>query len=94
MKINFSKIKLMGINGKELQGVSTPTGIIAFHKHIGEVIYASAKTIALWEIAKEIYNGEEVELTQVQADELRAMADKLGSPFMERTFVEFINTAK
>lgn len=64
MKVNFSKIKLLDLEGKVI-----PKAIL--HKTLAGVIYQYTKNLDLVEVARKINKGEEVELRDSEVTEIR-----------------------
>lgn len=62
---DFSKVKLVGIDGKSDE-VDNP-----IHKTIGNIIFNMAKTLDLVEVAREIWAGKAVSLKSNEAKEIK-----------------------
>lgn len=86
-KVNFSKAILKDIEGSI---ITTP-----IYKELANMIYRLTGDLGMLDIAKTIYDGKEVELTEKQLEEVKAIInfDKGGvalAAFVRRDLMEFI----
>lgn len=69
---DFSKIKLLGIDGNA-GVIDRKNGGEDIYKTIGNIIYRSAKTLDLVDVAREIWAGKSVFLKTNEAKEIRSL---------------------
>lgn len=67
MKYNFSKIRITDLDSKKTPNV--------LHKSVANLLWHSAKTLDLVDIAIFINRGEEVDLDKSEIEELRTLID-------------------
>ena len=85
MKLNFSELKLHAIDGTKLN--------IEFHKLLANAIYVWVKDIRYLELARNIYKGIEVDLSN---EELDAITEVVQNPsagiaaFVREAYKKFI----
>lgn len=87
MKINFSKIKLRDIEGREIKNSK-------IHKGIANAIYMFAKNLDLLEIAIKINKGEEVELRESDIAEIETIINSKEAGFMAFARKAILDTIK
>jgi hypothetical protein len=66
MKINFTEIKLVDVDGQKL-----PES--AFHKTIANILYQKVQTLDLVDVAMKINKGEEVEVSAAALKEIETV---------------------
>jgi len=66
MRIDFSKIKMLDLDNKEVKDHN-------IHKTIANILYLNAKTLDLVETAREINKGATVELDKSEIQEIRQL---------------------
>ncbi len=85
MKYDFTKIELIGIDDKVIAKAE-------FHKTMGNALHAYASDVEFVEIAKAIWRGEEVELTDKQLEEVRKVINGPNiALYARKAFNDFIN---
>ena len=87
MKINFSKIILTDIEGKEIKDSN-------IHKAIWNWLFTGAKNLDLVEIWQKIYRGEEVELRDGDIWEINEIIDKNLVAFAKKQVKDYMGTCK
>jgi diphthamide biosynthesis methyltransferase len=86
MKYDFSKLKVLTVDGVEAVEVT---------KALGNAVYTHTRDIELGDKAREIYKAGVVELSQTQVEENKKIVndDQKGLlPFAARTVVRFLET--
>jgi len=92
MKVDFTKIKLLDVNGEEAK----PDGL-PFHKVIAEKIFYYVSNLDLVEVARQINKGEVVELSKTDLKQIRAcvLSEKAGLfAFAQEAFTNFLDNLK
>ena len=90
MKIDFSQAKMVGIDGNPIEDCLV-------HQTLAKVIYAHTTNLDLVEIARVIYQGEEVELRGGDIKEIRRLlsSDELGmASFARKALLDYIDDAE
>ncbi len=85
MLINFSQLEFSDLDGLKA---------IDIHKLVWSTIHKLTLDFGLAEIAKDIYNGKEVELSQVQVTEVKNIIkeERAGIlPFAQREILSYID---
>jgi len=88
MKVDFTKIKLVDIEGKELPGAT-------YHKTIANILYQNTELLDLVEVAMKINKGEEVEISKEQLLEIKRLVNLKQSgvfSFARKTTNDFIDS--
>ena len=87
IKVNFTEIKLLGIDGKEL-----PYKQNEIHKRIAELLYFNSKKLDLVQVGMEINKGIEIETREDELNEIKQMvigADNFPA-YIKKSIKEFI----
>lgn len=92
MKYNFSKIKILDIEGNEI-----PKSKEIF-KTIANIIYTqSHEDLGLVEVAKEIYKGKEVEIDKIEIETIKKIIKwqiSFTDAFIKKQVIDFIEQQK
>lgn len=89
MKVNFSKIKLCDIEGKEIKGAN-------LHKIIAHLLWQYVRNLDLVETAQLIHKGKPVDLRTSEVKELRALIVDPKSQvmaFAQKAILDFMDKA-
>lgn len=89
MKVDFTKIKLCDIEGKEI-----PDAV--FYKTIANILYRQAKTLDLVDLAMQINRGEEVEISGKLLEEVKQIISKPESgiyAYARKAAIVYIDSA-
>lgn len=70
-ELEIKNVKVLSIEGKEMELAKEVTDFLC--KEIGNAIYNQARDIEIRRIAKSIYDGEKVELTEEQAAHIKSI---------------------
>lgn len=103
-KVDFTKVKIYGINGEEIplqiaeedDKGNLKTKETSVCETLGNTLFIQAKTIPLAEIAKRIYNKEEVELRDEDIAEIKEVINGRYfqfAPMVKRQVIDFIDKA-
>jgi len=88
MRVDFTKIKLVDIDGNEIVNSS-------FHKTIANAVYTHAKTLDLVELAMKINKGKVVEIDKKLLVEVKNIIESPGvgiAAFARKTGVDWIDS--
>lgn len=91
-KIDFTKFKLLDIDGKEL---TQNKDDIPVYKWLANTIYFMTTSIDIAQIAQKINNGEEVELRDQELEAIITIieSDKFNYlPFVKRQLLQFLSS--
>lgn len=87
MKVNFSKIKILDIEGKEAKTSD-------IHKSIARIIYNRTQNLDLVEVAMNINKGKEVELRDSEIKEIKRLVNDKQSgllAFARKAAMDFLD---
>lgn len=88
-KYNFSKVKVLDIEGNPVKEEPKKK----LHQLLGNTIYLYTKDLALIEVGKKIYHGEEVEIEKAEMEEIKRMImdERYGfHAFTRKTLLDYI----
>ena len=86
MKIDFSKIQVKDIEGKELT--------LDVSQQLGNMMYLNARDIAVADLGHEIYHKKEVELTDEQAEAVAEFVENCFKAFVKREILALLKPEK
>ena len=86
MKIDFSKIQVKDIEGKELT--------LDVSQQLGNMMYLNARDIAVADLGHEIYHKKEVELTDEQAEAVAEFVENGFKAFVKREILALLKPEK
>lgn len=96
MKYNFTKVKMLDITGAEIKN---PDGTpVRLYQDFAKIIHSQCHTdLELVNIAKEIYEGKEVEIDKTEIETIKTIL--LGEKSfidasIKKTFKDYIETVK
>ena len=87
MQVDFSQIRLLDLDGKDLEG-SPPA-----HKIVANAIYRFTSVLDLVEVAREINQGKAVELSATDLSEIEKLTNnpQCGlSAFVKKAILDFV----
>lgn len=83
MKINFTKLSLTNLEGKEVQ--------LNCAKELANYIYNETQDIGDLLLAQEIYKGEDIEMTEENIEKIRLFLKKGFKAFVQKAFEDTLN---
>ena len=94
MKIDFSKIKIEGLNGELVK--DDKNVVVTGHKIVAQAIYTRIKILDLVATAFEINKGKPVELSKTDLTEIKSLfgPDSLITSFIRKAVIDFIDGQK
>ena len=91
MKIDFTKIKLIGLDNED---VKDQTGkLLTGHGVVANAIYTRIKTLDLVDVALQINRGEPVELSRTDLAGIKSLFDEKSgiSSFIRKAICDYID---
>ena len=91
MQIDFSQIKLLDLDGEQLEN-SPPA-----HKIVANMIYQFASVLDLVEVARQINQGKAVELSATDLAEIKGLVNNPKcslAAFVKKAIIDFIDDQK
>lgn len=87
MKVDFSKMKILDVEGKAIKNSE-------IHKSLARIIYHRTQNLDLIEIARSINNGKEVELRDSEIKEVKRLVNDKQSgllAFARKAILDYLN---
>ena len=91
MKIDFTEIKLVGLDNEEVKDQNDK--LLTGHGVVANAIYTRTKTLDLVDVALQINRGEAVELSKTDLSEIKSLfGPSCGiSSFIRKAVCDFID---